>query len=253
MIASGRDPYAGLPHGSYGIHSPSWADSRVLCREHQSFCGHVGAKSAFDNAAVAAAAEHSVRSITRTATTSPQTAFTLTGAAEPSAGEQSVTGTYGGASLQVKVIVIGDRAYLLGNRTGLMDPDFVGMSAAAATEYARRWVYGAVSKNPFSSAAKNVTYSPELFQGLLYAPLTLGPVTSVDGKQVVGIHGQLASGGEGVGTDGWLYVSLTRTRLPVRYGGTVTAGKDKVTSWTDFSNWNETVTLVAPKGAVAYQ
>ncbi len=187
------------------------------------------------------------------ATTSPQMAFTLTGTAEPSAGEQSVTGTYEGASLQVKVIVIGDRVYLLGNRTGLLDPDFVGMSAARATKYAGRWVSGAVSEKPFSSAAKDVTYSPELFQGLLYAPLTLGPVTSVDGKHVVGIHGQLASGGEGVGTDGWLYVSLSGKHLPVRYGGTATEGQNKVTSLTDFSNWDETVSLVAPKGAVAYQ
>jgi hypothetical protein len=213
----------------------------------------MSAKRVLSITLAAAAAEHAVQSVTRTSTTSPQMAFTLTGTAEPSAGVQSVTGTYAGASLQVKVIVIGDRVYLLGNRTGLMDPDFVGMSAGAATKYAGRWVYGAVSKNPFSSAAKNVTYSPELFQGLLYAPLTLGPVTSVDGKDVVGIHGLLASGGEGVGTDGWLYVSLSGKHLPVRYGGTATGGQNKVTSWTDFSNWNETVTLVAPKGAVAYQ
>lgn len=65
----------------------------------------------------------------------------------------------------------------------------------------------------------------------------------------MGVHGQFA---EGADSDGWLYVALSGKHLPVRYGGTVVAGKDKVTSWTDFSSWDETVSLVAPKGAVAY-
>jgi hypothetical protein len=200
----------------------------------------------------AASNQHSVKTRMTVNTSRPQENLTVTSVSGQSIGEQTVVGISKGLAVRATVIVINRTAYLTGNAFALADSDLVGLSKSAAAKYAGAWIYGPTSRQPFTNAAENVTYSAAGLEGLIYAPFTISPVMVVDGQQVVGIHGRLASGQTGVNTSGWLYVSVNAPHLPVRYGGTATVGNVSSTGWTDFSAWNEPVHIAPPKGAIAY-
>jgi hypothetical protein len=203
-------------------------------------CGSSGAKSngeaqktaqqvATDaiNAAVAASGVHVAGSIISSGT--PLTLDIRIVKGVGGSGQMSEQG------LAFSLIRVGDKAYIKGSDA--FYKKFAG--AAVATLLHDKWLEGSATTGSLASLTA-LTDISKLFNGILgsHGTLTNEGATTYKGQKVVAVKD--ASKG------GTLYVAATGTPYPVAL---VSPSASKQGSLT-FSDWNKTVSITAPKGAV---
>ena len=133
------------------------------------------------------------------------------------------------------IVRVGDKAYIRGSEA--FYKQFGGASAAQLLK--GKWLVGSATTGKFS-ALTPLTDLHAFFTGALgrHDKLTKGAETTVNGQKVVA----LKDGANG----GTLYVATTGTPYPVELVSPGNGKQGKVT----FDQWNSTVTITAPKGAI---
>jgi len=133
------------------------------------------------------------------------------------------------------IVRVGNKAYIRGSEA--FYKKFAGASAAQLLK--GKWLVGSASTGRFA-ALTPLTDLQAFFKGALgrHDKLTKGAETTVNGQKVIA----LKDGANG----GTLYVATTGAPYPVEL---VSPGNGKEGTVT-FDQWNTTVTITAPKGAV---
>lgn len=142
-------------------------------------------------------------------------------------------GTMSESGLKFEIIRVGNKAYIKGSDAFLRK--FAG--AAGAQLLHGKWLQGSATAGDLAALAP-LTDIGKLFNGALgsHGKLENKGETTFKGQKVVAITDTTEGG--------TLYVASTGTPYPVAIVG----GKDKGTI--TFDNWNDTVSITAPKGAV---
>jgi hypothetical protein len=142
-------------------------------------------------------------------------------------------GTMSESGLEFEIIRVGNKAYIKGSDAFLRK--FAG--AAGAQLLRGKWLQGSATTGDLAALAP-LTDIGKLFNGALgsHGKLENKGETTYKGQKVVAI--------EDTSEGGTLYVASTGTPYPVAIVG----GKDQGTI--TFDNWNDTVSITAPKGAV---
>ncbi len=143
-------------------------------------------------------------------------------------------GTMSESGLAFEIIRVGDRAYIRGSDAFLKK--FAG--AAGAQLLHGKWLQGSATSGDLSALAP-LTDIGKLMNGALggHGKLRNAGETQYKGQKVVAIEDRTKNG--------TLYVAATGTPYPVAIVG------DKSQAGTvTFDNWNESVSIVAPKGAI---
>ena len=137
------------------------------------------------------------------------------------------------SGLKFEIIRVGNKAYIKGSDAFLRK--FAG--AAGAQLLHGKWLQGSATSGDLAALAP-LTDITKLFNGALgsHGKLENEGETTFKGQKVVAIKDTTEGG--------TLYVAATGTPYPVAIVG----GKDKGTI--TFDNWNDTVSITAPKGAV---
>jgi hypothetical protein len=133
------------------------------------------------------------------------------------------------------IIRVGNKAYVRGSEA--FYKKFAGTAAAQLLN--GKWLVGSAATGRFA-ALTPLTDLHAFFTGALgrHDKLTKGAETTVNGQKVVA----LKDGANG----GTLYVATTGTPYPIELVSPGNGKEGKVT----FDQWNKTVTITAPKGAV---
>jgi hypothetical protein len=183
--------------------------------------------AAAKSAATTATAVHIAGSIQEGAT--PLTLDLHLVAAKGGSGHMSENG------VGFDIVRVGDKAYIRGSNA--FYKKFAGASAAQLLQ--GKWLVGSAATGRFA-ALTPLTDLHAFFTGALgrHDKLTKGAVTTVNGQKVVA----LKDGANG----GTLYVATTGTPYPVELVSPGNGKEGKVA----FDQWNTTVTITAPKGAV---
>jgi hypothetical protein len=142
-------------------------------------------------------------------------------------------GTMSEAGLKFEIIRVGSKAYIKGSDAFLRK--FAGATGAKLLH--GKWLQGSATTGDLAALAP-LTDITKLFNGALgsHGKLENGGETTFKGQKVVAIKDTTKGG--------TLYVAATGTPYPVAIVG----GEDQGTI--TFDNWNDTVTIAAPKGAV---
>jgi len=135
---------------------------------------------------------------------------------------------------RIDIVRIGQKVYFKGDEAFYRQ--FAG--AAAAQLLAGKWIASPSTSGNFSSFTP-LTDIGKLF-GLIKTKGTIskGAQSTVDGQKVIAITSSVPGSGT-------IYVATTGTPYPVEL-----AGPSKSSGSLHFSDWNGTVTLVAPSGAI---
>jgi hypothetical protein len=172
---------------------------------------------------------------------------TISGDASQTEGRQSVVQ----ATQRIQVVYVGGIAYVQGDSGGLTSA--MGMTASVAKTYADKWIAVHSSDSLYKSIVSAVTLGGTLEQLNPSGKLTLTHVTTVGGKQAIGVKGGLPgtpqSGVTGTTT---LFVSASKPTVPLRFSGTANEGSQHVVDTGTFTNWGKPLDLTAPTGAVAF-
>jgi hypothetical protein len=178
--------------------------------------------AAAKSAATKASAVHTFGSIQEGAT--PLTLDLHLLAAKGGTGHMSENG------VGFDIVRVGDKAYIRGSNA--FYKKFAGASAAQLLQ--GKWLVGSAKTGRFAA----LTPLTDLRALGRHDKLTKGAETTVNGQKVVA----LKDGANG----GTLYVATTGTPYPVELVGPGNGQQGTVT----FDQWNTTVTITAPKGAV---
>ncbi|HVS85706.1 MAG TPA: hypothetical protein VHD91_08740 [Gaiellaceae bacterium] len=177
------------------------------------------------------------------ASKTPTGSVTIVADAGVSQGIQQITFSKGKKSGHATVIVVRGTAYLRGDAFTLTD--FIGIKAAGARRYANRWIVVPSSSAAYGPIAAAVTLASAL-DGLGAKSGTLSKTASrIGGKAVVGVR-SVTKASSGNLTD-TLWALAGKQRLPVEE--VVTRNDERVAN--TYSNWNERVTVAAPKSGVS--
>jgi hypothetical protein len=158
-------------------------------------------------------------------------------------GSQTITYVKSGKTGHVTVIVSGNTAYVRGDAFTLAN--YVGFKAAAAKQYAGRWVRFPHTDKGFATLAAGVTLPSVVDELEMGGQLANVSKTEVAGQQVFGVRGTASSAG--ITTVETIYASAGGPPLPVQE--VATHGSISLT--VTFSGWNETIAIPAPKASVA--
>jgi hypothetical protein len=135
--------------------------------------------------------------------------------------------------LQFEIVRVGDRAYIKGSDAFLRK--FAGNAAAQLLR--GKWLQGSSTQGDLKALAP-LTDISKLFNG------ALGTHGKLQNKGETTYKGQKAVAIVDTTQGGTLYVSATGTPYPIAIEG----GKNK--GAVTFDNWNKTIDIVAPKGAI---
>jgi len=133
------------------------------------------------------------------------------------------------------IVRVGDKAYIRGSEA--FYKQFGGASAAQLLK--GKWLVGSATSGKFA-ALTPLTDLQAFFTGALggHHTLTKGAETTVNGQKAIA----LKDGANG----GTLYIATTGTPYPIELVSPGNGKQGKVT----FDQWNTTVTITAPKGAI---
>ena len=154
-------------------------------------------------------------------------------------GIQRITYSKAKQTGHVTVIVSGNTAYVRGDAFTL--ENYIGFAKVAASKYAGRWVRFPHTDKGYATVAAGVTLSDAVDELKLQGRLSKVPVTTIDGRRVLGVRGTLSAAGHNSIVD-TVYAQASGL-LPVRE--VVTQGTSKLT--VDYSKWNTPFGLDAPK------
>jgi hypothetical protein len=144
-------------------------------------------------------------------------------------------GTLAEQGLSFQLVRVGDKVYVKGSDA--FYKQVAGPAAAALLH--DKWLQGSATTGQFASLAE-LTDIAKLFDAALGSPgkLENDGETTYKGQKVVAI--------KDASKKGTLYVAATGTPYPVAIVGASSGNSGAVT----FGNWNESVSVSAPKGAV---
>jgi len=159
-------------------------------------------------------------------------------------GRQNIT--YSGG-VQVYTLLVGGVAYLSGNQAGLIK--YFGFPAAAARQVGSRWVSIPSSNSFYATLASRVTLRSAIAALAIPGHVSETAPTTVDGQQVIGIHGIVPLSGRFHATKvtATLYISRTSSPLPVGASYTYSTGGESTTT---LSDWGETLSLTPPTNTI---
>lgn len=148
---------------------------------------------------------------------------------------KGATGSMSENGVGFRVVRIGDKVYIRGSDA--FYKQFAG--AATARLLKGKWLVSSASTGKFA-ALTPLTDQQKFFKGSLgsHGTLTKGAETTVNGQKVIAL-----TDGRGGGT---LYIATTGQPYPIELVSPGNGKQGKVT----FDQWNNTVTITAPKGAV---
>ena len=172
----------------------------------------------------------------------------MTGDAARSAGLQDITLINGGQVGTIEVRLVHNTAYFRGNKLGLMS--YLGLPTSLAADYTGRWISVARSNQAFASIAASMTIKAVIAQIVIDGPLTMSSGPSAPSTTLIleGTSGALSAKGQhGPAT---LVVSDPSTPLPVSFSAQGKDGSTMANGSVSFSNWGESVAVVAPAHAV---
>jgi hypothetical protein len=145
--------------------------------------------------------------------------------------------------------LVDNAAYFRGDKVGL--EDYLGMPATLAPKYVGQWIEFTSSAKSYSDITKSMSLTSAVDQISVEAPLSGGHKTNVGGRSAVSVAGTTTSlsskGNKGTAI---LYVSATRSPLPISYHGTGKQQKKPETGTITYSKWGETVNPKAPAKSV---
>ena len=153
------------------------------------------------------------------------------------AGEQVITSSGG---LQMTTVVVGDIAYVKANQPAMTT--VFQASTEVARQYADRWLSFGSDQPSFEAIAATLTLGSLLREVTPSKPLSKVTGSTVDGRTVTGVRGELPGGFAAT-----LYVSNTGVPLPVEELSSDSNGK----TTSIFSAWGQPVKVQAPSGAVS--
>jgi len=142
------------------------------------------------------------------------------------------------------VLLTGRVAYIQGDSQALTT--YFGFPSSVATQFAGKWISLRPSDSGFSTVSAAVTLRSDFSQVHLTGRLTKGPVTNIDGQQVIPVQGSVTAPGGGGSVAGTLYVTAQGRVLPVELHASGQPGSETVV----WSHWGRVVQLIAPGGAV---
>lgn len=190
-----------------------------------------------------AAAESSVR-VTATATTSSQRVTQVTDAGA-SAGRQTITLTRQGYSNTVTAELIAGKLYVKGDATILVT--YMGFSKSVANELANSWFEITKRSSYFAQVAQGLTISTGMAEVTMTKTVSAGSPSTLSGVKVDVLKGTSVKSALESAYPETMYFSTTSKPLPVEVTQLVSGHLGTL----KFSQWNEKISLTAPK--VKYQ
>jgi hypothetical protein len=177
----------------------------------------------------------------------------VVGDAAADSGTQTWTTTDSNGTARFKVIVIGSACYFQGDALALVEQLDVDPTTAQA--HANQWISLLPSDVPYASVYVAVNTGEALSDNITVKPEQLGS-TTLEGRKFQTVSGAITPvtvAGQVQKIDGTATLDVsTSTHLPVRYSQGGKSGKVNTSSTTTFSNFGETVSEIAPPGAIAY-
>jgi hypothetical protein len=158
-------------------------------------------------------------------------------------GRQNIT--YSGG-VQAHVLLVAGVAYLSGNQAALIS--YFGFPAAAARQVGSRWVSIPSSNRGYATVAAGATLRSAIAALAIPGHVSETTPTTVDGLQVIGIHGIVPIPGRPhTKVTATLYISRTSSPLPVGASYTYSTGGKSTTT---LSDWGETLSLKPPANSI---
>ena len=147
----------------------------------------------------------------------------------------------------ISILVIGDISYVKGNVNGL--EDLAGLSSSQATEAAGQWIEFSTDNAAFAPVVEGVRSTDLAKELALKSPLSLGHVSTLDGKAVDAIDGTQAIGKKSEHVV--LYVRAEGTHVPVEEDSVNAKGQHTDAEHIVYSRWGEQVRPEAPKATIS--
>jgi hypothetical protein len=148
---------------------------------------------------------------------------------------------------RAEVMQIGQEAYIRGNAAAVSG--YFGLTKNDPQQLADTWISLVPSDGgEYTTVIAAVTLKSDFQQQTLSGPLSEGRVVTVDGQPCIPITGQVSAPGNGGTARATLYVTDSKTPLPVEYK----AGNKKATSITTWSRWGHAIALTAPPDAIPF-
>jgi len=169
---------------------------------------------------------------------------TTVGDAATDRGSQDITVHLGGKTGHFTVIVIVNTAYLRADATALNA--YLGFPSTAARKYAGRWISIPRTSAAFGTLAADVTVSSLVADHVATRKTSIVGGT-LGGRSVIGLRGVTTVGG--VSNTSTVYVRSAKQALPIE--ATDFSSKHGFRDTIEFSRWNETVSVKAPRHAVS--
>jgi hypothetical protein len=158
-------------------------------------------------------------------------------------GRQNITRSGGE---QAHVLIVGDTAYVAGNRAALIH--YFGFPAAVASKIGARWVSIPSSSSAYSTVAGDATLPSAMTALAIAGKLTETAPTTINGQAVIGVRTKASIPGTSPATlAATLYISRASEPLPVRASYTSSKGGSATIT---LSNWGEKIAFTAPTNAI---
>jgi len=150
-----------------------------------------------------------------------------------------------GASTEVIAFDSMKKAYTKGNELGLKS--YFGFPASDAAKYAGKWMESVPSDQAWSNITDSTTLESDFGTNLrIHDPVLSTKLVTIDGARAYVITGTEAASTNSPAASVTLYVSDSRTALPLRLNE-VAKGATAMVNW---SKWGESLTLKAPTNSV---
>jgi hypothetical protein len=166
---------------------------------------------------------------------------TIVGDAAVDRGIQRITFTHAGTTGHVTVIVAKAAAYVRGDAFTLRN--FMALTSAQVSRYAGRWF--SVRSPSLEYAVVAVQMRSFVNELTMPGPFTAVPATTVGGRRVTGVRGKLTQSGKTA-----LLTLYVAGGSPLPVAQVIQGSNGKVT--TTMTHWNERVSVVAPRGVLAF-
>jgi hypothetical protein len=168
---------------------------------------------------------------------------TIVGDAAVDRGIQRITFTHAGTTGHVTVIVAKAAAYVRGDAFTLRN--FMALTSAQVSRYAGRWFAVRSPTLEYAVVAEAVQMRSFVNELTMPGPFTAVPATSIGGRRVTGVRGKLTQSGKTA-----LLTLYVAGGSPLPVAQVIQGSTGKVT--TTMTRWNERVSVVAPRGALAF-
>jgi hypothetical protein len=150
-----------------------------------------------------------------------------------------------GASTEVIAFDSMKKAYTKGNDLGLKS--YFGFPSSDASKYAGKWMESVPSDQAWSNITNSTTLHSDFGTNLRIHDPVLGPkLVTLNGSRAYAISGTEAASANSPAASVTLYVSDSRTVLPLRLNE-VAKGATATVNW---SKWGELLTLKVPSKSV---